>query len=1122
MKHSERSDQMEKPGDPRRAQSLDRSHTPRKDSESTGCQCLSLPGTPCRKAPRRAISDGAGCAQSPSPSSGAQGTGAAAAHTLEEMRGFVLSEQRHPPDTKKDKAQRQAQQGWLKTMLNFFLRTGFEEPKDKASRRPKGKEEPPQPPEAAEELVLRKKAQDKKTGHKKCGHRKHGAEEAKGNHHRDAGGHRARLPKMAAASHSEEAEGGPVCRGEQTGSPWGDAPSQPEGQGAPDRGKVTSGGLRLKQSSTSAQCARPNTWRSHCPVAVWLGLGALTQLRQCTFPGEYEQVAAPRSLGSRAIWSPAPSQPTSRVLGEGPSRTEDTELCPAAELANWPGQCLWRLNSVLLSRADGQAEECRPDTHTPPPCVPGGLDPSSAGARAGLSNVSPQAQATGPRPEEEPRTPDQEAVIQMTVELLKKVGDQWEDELQAPQPEALLQNPAPACRRKSQEKMPGRVKRAFSLKKCGPEEPRRARAAHVPSPEARPPKRPSFLPLCIRGPWLSTSSSPGELGLAVAIATLHSLAPSGRGLDWPHSARRRAGDLPTLSLRPGRPRGIVGTVIRSPSHPTPQHPRPCPTGVRGPLSPFPATLPRPVVLTAVLGSRFLSHLPHEAAEAWGGGGARAGEKGSQGEVVLARGHDVQGRGPGARRGTGTCSSPAGGPHRDCRLSGGEVGTLTSPAMQQGLGVVQSRCPPQSGPPRGHTQSSFCSPGSEGPGAHEALSADGDGPRPLELPTCTRCQGPEEGLLLDRASEPNDFMQKILALLQGAEEPEGQQTLVQETEAAGESLALACKKKSQEKKPSSLRRAFSHKRHSSKEPRRAETVGAATPEPRPSKRSSFLPLCVGGPGEQVWGYRGDGLPILLPVSAPAEWLGAASDHTVMEAAWHLWSVCCTPLSHGGVIGPVLSPWGLAPRSPTPPTDGGSEAGAVLAVAHIGAFAPDAEGLELQEHSATEGTTPGFSEAASQARSCTPDGEPQPERAHESKELVICKLVALLQEEDGELGRQIQRHPSLKRCFEEFSDSSLWRLVATLRSRKAGPLDGDGSLLPKRIFPFALGVGSKYAEGHSRTICSLMGSRGHYGQHGGAQCPSKEAQPVREGGKGGGIVALGSAENLWDSIETPLPH
>ncbi|KFO23165.1 hypothetical protein H920_15503 [Fukomys damarensis] len=599
---------MEKPGDPRRAQSLDRSHTPRKDSESTGCQCLSLPGTPCRKAPRRAISDGAGCAQSPSPSSGAQGTGAAAAHTLEEMRGFVLSEQRHPPDTKKDKAQRQAQQGWLKTMLNFFLRTGFEEPKDKASRRPKGKEEPPQPPEAAEELVLRKKAQDKKTGHKKCGHRKHGAEEAKGNHHRDAGGHRARLPKMAAASHSEEAEGGPVCR----------------------------------------------------------------------------------------------------------------------------------------------------DTHTPPPCVPGGLDPSSAGARAGLSNVSPQAQATGPRPEEEPRTPDQEAVIQMTVELLKKVGDQWEDELQAPQPEALLQNPAPACRRKSQEKMPGRVKRAFSLKKCGPEEPRRARAAHVPSPEARPPKRPSFLPLCIRGPWLSTSSSPG---------------------------------------------------------------------------------------------------------------------------------------------------------------------------------------------------------SEGPGAHEALSADGDGPRPLELPTCTRCQGPEEGLLLDRASEPNDFMQKILALLQGAEEPEGQQTLVQETEAAGESLALACKKKSQEKKPSSLRRAFSHKRHSSKEPRRAETVGAATPEPRPSKRSSFLPLCVGGP----------------------------------------------------------------------------------------------------------------------------------------EELVICKLVALLQEEDGELGRQIQRHPSLKRCFEEFSDSSLWRLVATLRSRKAGPLDGDGSLLPKRIFPFALGVGSKYAEGHSRTICSLMGSRGHYGQHGGAQCPSKEAQP-----------------------------
>ncbi|EHB07820.1 hypothetical protein GW7_00633, partial [Heterocephalus glaber] len=632
----------------RRAQSLDRSHTPRKDLQSTSCQCLSLPGTPCKKAPHRAISHGARCAQSPTPSSGAQGAEAAAAHTLEEMRMFLLSEQRHPPDTK-NKAQRQAQQGWLKTVLNFFLRTGFEEPKDKASRRTKGKEEPPDPPEAAEELALRKKAQDKKASHRKCGHRKHGAEEDKGNHHREAGGHDARPPKVAATLRSEEAEVGPV------------------GRGGHDSG-------------------------------------------------------GPQSLRAK-------------------------------------------------------------------------------GARAGLLDVSPPA--TGPRLEEEPRKLDEEAVIQMTVEFLKKVGDQWEDEqLQAPQPEVLLQNPEPACRKKSQEKKPGSVKRAFSLKKCGPEEPRRARAAaaDVPSPEARRPKRPSFLPLCVRGPWPSTSSSPG---------------------------------------------------------------------------------------------------------------------------------------------------------------------------------------------------------SEGPGAHEALSSDSDGPSPRGLPTCTQRRGPEEEPPLDRASESNDFMQKILALLQDAEELVGQQQPPgQETEAAVESLAPACRRKSQEKKPSSLRRAFSHKRHSSKEPRRVGTVGAATPEPRPPKRPSFLPLCVGG--------------------------------------------------------------------------------------------SDPEGLEFREPWAAEETASGFSEAASQARSCTPDGGHQPEGARESKELIIHELVALLQDVDGELAKQIQRHPSFKRCFYEFSDPSLRKLVATLRSQKTCPPDGDRSLLPERLFPFAFGVGNKYADGQSRTICSLMGSRAHFSQHGDAQDPFREAQ------------------------------
>ncbi|XP_005389647.1 PREDICTED: uncharacterized protein C6orf222 homolog isoform X2 [Chinchilla lanigera] len=642
---------MEHPWDPRRAQSLDRSHAPRKDSESSSCQCLSLPGAPYRRAPRRAISDGARCSQSPDPSSGAQGAEVAAAHTLEETRGFLPSERRTPPDTKKDKAQRRAQPGWLKMLLNLLLRIGFEEPEDKASGRPKGKEEPLESPEAAEELAFRKKAQDKKANRKRYGHRKHGAEEAKGSHDREAEGHQARLPNMAAALHCEEAEAAPVHGG------------------GPDSG-------------------------------------------------------GPQSL----------------------------------------------------------------------PCE---------GAGAGLSDLSPQAPGSGP--EEELKKPDQDAVIRMIVEFLKKAGDQWEEEQQAraSQPEVQLHSPALGCRGKSQERKPSSLRRAFSLKKCSPEGPGRARAADVPGPEARPPKRPSFLPLCV------------------------------------------------------------------------------------------------------------------------GGGA-------------------------------------------------------------------------------HRPSTSSSPGSEGPGGPEARSADGDGPSPSELPARAGCQGPEEERPLDRASESNEFRRKILRLLRDGEEPAGAGE--QEAEAAGQSLALAGRRKSPEKKPSSLRRAFAHKRHSSKERRRAGAVGtgvAATPDSRPPKRPGFLPLCVGG---------------------------------------HRTSISCSS---------------------------------------------DEEGQEFQEPSATEAAAPGFSEAASRASSCTPEGDPQllQEGVCGSKELVICKLVALLQEVDGELGEQIRRHPSFKRFFYEFSDSSLRKLAATLRSQQARPEDGDRSL-PKRLLPLAFGLGNKYADGHSRTICSLMGSR--------SRAQSQEAQ------------------------------
>ncbi|KAF7472753.1 hypothetical protein GHT09_016347 [Marmota monax] len=625
----------------RRAQSLDRPQAPRKDSGSgqCNCRCLSFSTTPCRRPLRRTSSDRARYSGIPAQSAEAQGT-VTIALTLEEMRGLHPSEQRPQQDAKKDKAQRRAQQGWLKAVLNFFLRTGPEEPREKASKRPKGKEESTEPPDGPGEPALRTRARDKKASRKKHSHRKHDAEDP------EAG-----LPRTEAAS-AEEADLGPAGKG-----------------------------------------------------------------------------------------------------------GHDSYLHPSL------------------------------------PIEVGG---------AGFSDVSPQA--AGPQPEEHLRKLDQDAVIQRIVELLKKVGDQWEEEqqLQVPQPEVVPQNPSPICKRKSQERKSS-LKRAFSLKKYGPgpEESRRAGAADVPSAEARPPKKSSFLPMCVVGSHRSSVSS--------------------------------------------------------------------------------------------------------------------------------------------------------------------------------------------------------SPGLEEPEVHEALSADGEGPSPSEPPTHARCQGPVEELLLDGASESNKFIQKILALLQDAEEQEGeQQPQVQEVEVA-ENPAPVCRKKSQEKK-SSLRRAFSHKKHSSKEPRRAGTA----PEAGTPKRPSYLPLCVGGHRSSI---------------------SSSSD----------------------------------PEHP-----------------------------EFQEPLAAEGGASGFPAASSQTRSHTPEGGSPPEDTCESKEGIICTLVELLQEVDGELGDQIGRHPSFKRFFYEFSDSTLRKLVATLRRRKTHSPGGARSLA-QRPSPYVFGLVHKFAGSHSRTICSLMGSRGHCVQHNFTQFPSREAQP-----------------------------
>lgn len=78
--------------------------------------------------------------------------------------------------------------------------------------------------------------------------------------------------------------------------------------------------------------------------------------------------------------------------------------------------------------------------------------------------------------------------------------------------------------------------------------------------------------------------------------------------------------------------------------------------------------------------------------------------------------------------------------------------------------------------------------------------------------------------------------------------------------APQNPAPPLRKKSQEK--SNLKKNFSHKKHSSEEPKRAGTTDVSSPESRPSKRPSFLYMCVGGHrpsissslGEQAYRYH----------------------------------------------------------------------------------------------------------------------------------------------------------------------------------------------------------------------------------------------------------------------------
>uniref|UniRef100_A0A452SII5 BCL2 interacting protein 5 n=1 Tax=Ursus americanus TaxID=9643 RepID=A0A452SII5_URSAM len=471
---------MERPRGPkkplsgRRARSLDRSHGPKKDSESWDCQCLSLPvlTSPSRRVPHRTASDGTRCPQSLARSVEARGT-TAVALSPEETREFLASDQRPPQDTKKDKAQRRGQQGWLKTFINFFLRTGPEEPKEKGSRKAKGKEGLPKPaetPEAPGDTAPRKKSHDKKASRKKHGHKKHVAEETKGAQDQEAEGQETGLPKIAAAPCSEEADLGPAPKGEQT------VPGIPSAP--PPRARVLLAEeiiIRMiveflqrvgdQWEEEQLRAPQPEVVPQNPVPAVRKKSQEKKSSLKRAFSHKKHGSEEPKRAGPADVSSPE-SRPLRRpnflpLCGRG--HQPSTSSSPGEQAQSYHGNTAAASGSGTFSRVGiGHCKGCHP-----------GSDPLAISSWSGA-----------------------------LTQFLSSPPQQF----QVQEPEVAVENLSPPCRRKSHEKKSS-FRKAFSHKKHSSKELKRAGAAGAASPESKPHRRPSFLPLCVGGHQPSTSSS---------------------------------------------------------------------------------------------------------------------------------------------------------------------------------------------------------------------------------------------------------------------------------------------------------------------------------------------------------------------------------------------------------------------------------------------------------------------------------------------------------------------------------------------------------------------------------------------------------------------------------------
>lgn len=401
----------------------------------------------------------------------------------------------------------------------------------------------------------------------------------------------------------------------------------------------------------------------------------------------------------------------------------------------------------------------------------------------------------------------------------------------------------------------------------------------------------------------------------------------------------------------------------------------------------------------------------------------------------------------------------------------------------------------------------------------------------------------------RKPNQDDVMRQIVELLKKAgDQLEEEQALVPLPAAVPPRKPTPPPRKKSQEKRSSLKRALSLKKPASEEPKR---VGAApAPDARP-KRPSFLPLCVSSPRISTSSSNDSEAPAIHEVRTEVDGGPHPSDHTpaavfqgpeekplldrasesrefrrkilaLLQNAEEERGEQQAQVQEAEEAGENRAPAGkvksqakksnlrrafsLRKHSPKDskrtetsgtPGSGSPEARPhkrhgflpTCVSGHRASFSSSPESLEFQKTEAAGGGA-GSPEAPLQPRSHRPEEGP-PEQALESKEFMIQRLVASLQEVDRELGRQIRKYPSFRRFFNEFSDASLRKLVTTLDRQKAH-LSEEGGRLASRPPPCDFVTLNKFAANHSCAICTLMQSRGEYKGHSYAHFLSRKAQ------------------------------